>query len=258
MGRSMPVRPTRDDDTRVQIRRTLARLAGTEADIRAELAQEAAGPDDLIGLVTRRIEDTVLPRSYALIGGGREVARLSVSNRRLMALDLMGAEEDMTPPTQSAAQVYARRLHFLAARGLGPIRVHLRGRAADAGGGIASCSARALAKSFAALDRNDGLEGVFDLIRAQSLAWLRCDHAQGETACGGPEDLLMLLRTLSPEPGRTVCPKVGCKPACSVIGVAAGRRAVIATDGTECLLAMIPEAGIGPLIAAWRTLQRPA
>lgn len=260
MGRTLPARSPHDDATRMQMRRTLARLAAADADLRAEFRQEASGPEELIRLVTGQIEETVLPRSYALTDAGREVAWLSVSNRRLMALELVVQDqaEGRGGPSQSAAQVYAHRLHGLATGAVGPMRLHLRGRASGMGGGTASCSARALAESFAALGRDGGLQGFFDLVRAQSLAWLCCDGALNETGSDGPAEILGVLRALWPEQGRSVCPKVGHKPACTVIAIADGRRAFIATDGADCLLAMVPESGVASLVTAWRTVHRPA
>jgi hypothetical protein len=102
-----------------------------------------------------------------------------------------------------------------------------------------------------------GLDGFFELLSAQCLAWLRYEGAQGEVDRDGPTDLLAMLRTLAPEPGRASCPKVGRKAACTVIALADARRAVIATDGAECLLAVVPEAAVSTVMAAWKTTHRP-
>jgi len=260
MGRTLPASSTRDTSTVLHLRRTLARVAAPDADLRASLREAAHGPEDLIRLVARQIEETVLPRSYALIADRQDLARLSISNRRLMALSLVTQETDIGADegALSAAQIYARRLHALARDAAGPVRLHLLGRASGLGGGMASCSARALVESFAALGGDGGLDGFFELLSGQCLAWLRVEGGQGETGSDGPADVLATLRRLLPEHGRTGCPKVGQKPACTVIALGDAGRAVIATDGAACMLALVPEAALAAVLAAWKASQRPA
>ena len=261
MGRILPAGSTPETSTIGHLRRALARVAAADADLRSSLGQVAETPEELIALVARQIDETVLPRSYALIAAGQELARLSISNRRLMALDLAapqagpGADETGL----GAAQIHARRLHALARDAApAPMRLHLLGRAGGLGGGMASCSARALSESFAALQGDGGLQGFFELLSGQCLAWLRLEGGQGETACDGPAELVALLRRLSPEHGRTSCPRLGQKPACTVIALGPARRAVIASDGAACMLALVPEAAMGAVLAAWKATQRPA
>lgn len=255
MGRMMAARRMQDCDAAGRLRQKLVRLSADAAALLAERNETALDSASLMRLLTREIDDAVLPRSLALMAQGQEQARLTVSNRRLAGLDLAGvaqADAPQPPDSETAAQVHAERLKRLAARGhdlslrsLGPATGTNRGAAA-------SCSARQLAAALLALDREGRLEGVFRALRASSLAWVMCP-GRGDVRTEGPEDLVACMTGMAEDPA-SHCQVGGKAPRCTILSLPEARRLLIAADGDDCLLVALHEADLAQAMQVWRDL----
>ncbi len=253
MGRMIAARRMQDCDTAGRLRQKLVRLSAHAAALLAERDETASDSASLMRLLTREIDDAVLPRSLALMVQGQEQARLTISNRRLAALDLADAAQTdapQPPDSETAAQMHAERLkrlvgrgHDLSLRPLGPATGTNRG-------GAASCSARQLAAALLALDTERRLECVFRALRASALAWVMC-RGEGETRAEGSEELVACMTGLA-ENHASHCQVGGKAPRCTILSLPKASRLLIAADGDGCLLVALNKADLAQAMQVWR------
>lgn len=251
----MPARRMQDCDAAGRLRQKLVRLSADAAELRAERDETATDSASLMRLLTREIDDAVLPRSLALMAQGQEQGRLTMSNRRLAALELAGvaqADVPQPPDSDTAAQIHAERLKRLVGRGQ-ELSLRCLGLATGTNrGGAASCSARQLAAALLALDTEGRLEGLLRALRASALAWVMCPGG-GDMRKGGPEDLVACMTGLA-EDRASRC-QVGSKaPCCTILSLPEARRLLIAADGDDCLLVALREADLAQAMQVWREM----
>ena len=255
MRRMMHARPTPDRDAARRLREKLMRLSANAAELLEERDETASDSASLLRLLTREIDDAVLPRSFALMAQGQEQARLTMSNRRLAAFDLAGAvptDAAQPPDSETAAQVHAERLKRLVDKGW-VLSLRAIGPALGADrGGAASCSARQLAAAVIALDTEIRLEGVLRALRARALAWAMCGD-RDDMRSEGPGELIDVLSALTGDCALP-CQVGGKAPRCTILSLPGARHLLIAADGADCLLLVVNESDLAPAMQVWREI----
>lgn len=224
---------------------------------------EASANDDpasvALRLILREIDETVLPRHLTVFDGDHPMARLVVSNRRLLALEY-DQDTASEPPSDSeaAARLFARQLRKLTsrARSLG---LRATGRASDIGIAGVSCSAQRLAQA-AGLSETEGgtnqLDAFLDHVKPFSHGWART--GEDADSKGGDADLSFQLAELiasgygQPRPVG-VAP---LRPECAVLPLPEEVSLVMATEGRRRLLAVIPTVSSPEIMSFWAGIYR--
>lgn len=215
--------------------------------------------------VLREIDETVLPRRIVVQSGRRVVARLLVSQRRLFAVRIEEKPGDTTGPEPGdpaqAARMFAARLQK-ALHGISDMRMTVARSNFEPGTDRVGCSVAGLAFAMGVRigqARATDLEALRRVVIARADAWLHQRNDTGQPEADGDIALIAELHLMAAEAtARAVQSgarrRIGANaPSCTLFPVAAGKVALSAQADADLLLAILPEAEIQPLIAAWQT-----
>ena len=122
--------------------RLLRRFSTSAKDLASERGTLPDSPDARLQALLSEIDETVLPRRVNLRAGEQSVARLTISNRRLVAVDLSGSSPQQAQ-LQSTADQFAEGLLGIAGTE-GPLSVTVDHRPAQSDSLEATCSVSAL------------------------------------------------------------------------------------------------------------------
>lgn len=238
------------------------------ADLLHRLAQ--TGPDVMAGepgvmnlrLMLREIDETVLPRELSVFDGQRLLARLKVSNRRLVDLIVVGDDaQDRDLEPDAAERVFARQLAELAGRGK-HLQVRVTARAPEFGQTGISCSAARLATA-AGLDASQGLDlcaldAFQDRLTPQAGAWIRVGSSPGEVCSGGDRVAVARLQALHARGFASASPMQVARnqPGCTLLPLPGNLNLVVAVDGRRRLLALIPASRATAVTSDWSAIYR--
>ncbi len=214
----------------------------------------------LLELVTRTVDETVLPRNYTLTNGAGHIAMLTVSNRRLFGLrfddtlhpeqrsDALGADElagDILNQLRSVCETP------------GPYQLHLHSRAESLSAVDASCSVACLRKASSIPQDENRLASFSSRIQSMAEAWLYNENTGRPSQCSGPADIQERLLVLEEEiiernndRNRSLRTAL-VKPSLTVLPFRDGKRVIIALDKQNFILAIIREAEVQGIIQFW-------
>lgn len=256
MARLSTPRNAGKDEVLTPLRRLATRLA--EADLNAAAAPVDEDFAGLVGLVAREVEETVLPRSFALTDGPRDVAALTVSNRRLVGMNDDAGAVVAGPQTGAAAELFALKLQDLWRNAEGPLRLRLTGRAEGFSVGEMSCSADDLTRAAAALNDPAGAAAFLAGLHARALALLVRESAEAAAQTAGDAALCEALGKLDAELSQagsgkgSTLPQTEAQPSCAVLPYGPDRRIVMASEGGGLVLAVIASEEVDTVLAEWR------
>ncbi len=255
-----------DTATGERLRDILARAATPADSLRAELAAPSRDFTALIGLLSRQIDETVLPRRFALVSAAGTEASFVVSNRRLIELEIAGRkiafDSDAHADADSVARTCARALKALSLRS-GPMHLRLVDRAPKVATQGTTCTARHIAGFSAATGFENRMKSFLKATHARSLGWLyRAED--GQAVRHAPDaaviDILARLdRTVADqaEDRRAARRVERGGPSCTTFAIADDCHALVAEQGKDRIVAAFPADGITAAIAAWhRIFQR--
>lgn len=228
---------------------------------------EAAGGDVATSnmlKILREIDETVLPRYLTVFDGDTAVARLLVSNRRLMEVDVEGeADTAAVADPEAAARVFARRLRHVAGQ-CQQLDIRVTGRDLITGHSGISCSAAQLAAvaglSAPGAARQDRMNRFLERVKPLVKAWVQTGTHSGEEAEGGDTDLAERLRNLSRDGyGQVRRGRVSPgRPDCAVLPLSGIESLVCASDGDARVLALVSGGAAADILAAWSEIYRSA
>ncbi len=164
----------------------IARLAVAPQDlVEARQALPASGPARLQALL-QEIDETVLPRLLHLKCGARAIACLTVSQRRLIDIDMPG-RPSLPRDAEKLTQLMAARLQEIA-ESRGAMSITVARRPDSPTQAEAACSVAALRRAFTLSGSQNAMDRLWPQIEAQSAAWTLWSGsaAQGK-ASGAPE-----------------------------------------------------------------------
>ncbi len=218
------------------------------------LATAPAYPDDQpredgLTAILRRIGATVLPRDIAVMARGREVARLLISNRRLLRVTVPGGGAPASEPTdpEAAATAFAALLR----RHLPADAPALRIARPPVGVGMpdlgCDCDQLSRALGVSPPARAPVARGFDERVQGLAAAWLR-QHRDGRVlARGGDAHAALLDEVLA----RADWPSTGEAAQCLLLPGPAGIDLSISGTADERLICLTPAASRPRLFAAW-------
>jgi hypothetical protein len=189
------------------------RLAAPAGELLAPRRALPPSPRDRLRCLLAEIDETVLPRLLVLSLDGREVGRLTVSHRRLIAVD--GA--DPAAGGQDLAETLAAPLRRLAAL-RGEMRLTMRRRTTVPAGPEPACGMAALARVLAPDlgPAGDPFDRLMARLAPLALAQFQWDAGGGPARFAGASDLRGLLEGLArqqlappPRPAPPLGPRIG-------------------------------------------------
>lgn len=242
-----------------RLARVVARMAEPDVALPVSRQRRAGDPDRLLITVLREIDETVLPRQITLNVDENASVRLSVANRRLIAVETAdggNAAQDEPGDPLAAARIFTKRLRAVLD---GAQRIEfVHARRGDAGGRDAiSCSAQSLAKAagvpLGILGAAAGLDDYLGALKPIALAWLFSAAPGAEDAdFGEPDDLAALRafrdRTRADQKARIQA----ASPACTVLPLPDGRVLIAATTLGQDLIALAPSTHLKQIVSAWQ------
>lgn len=257
-------RPSGQPTGSARLRAVLERLVGYDA---AAGNGRPAGPADGAGALAallREIDETVLARELALTAATGGVARLAISNRRLVSLRIDGDPDPDDPPPDpySAARHYVRLLRqFLKDAVTVEFALARIGFDPDLPG--ARCSARNLADTAALPLAGDGdaarIGAFAGAIAPLAVAWSLEPGAAAVETSGDESDLACLAAvadTLADPGSRQATSWGGADPICVLLPSAPGSRTLVASAGPARFLALLPEQHMRETLTAWNAIVR--
>ncbi|MDQ2090891.1 hypothetical protein [Marimonas arenosa] len=255
-------RKAKQPDAHAPLRQIAERLAADSAG--DDVAAEANTFADLIAMIAREIDETVLPRKVALVRDGREIAILTLSNRRLVKLKSGGQKGVGDAAPGKAAAVFARRLQTIWESGDAPVRLRLTGRAEGFSVSEASCSARDLLEAAEQpATHADAVVFLAELqARAATLLVRESDEATPKT--DGETAHFEALRVIDRELAGAVAGKgasaalrqTSARPSFTVLPYGDGLRVVMAREGEGLVLGVVDASETTALMDAWHAAFR--
>lgn len=221
------------------LRRALARLNADLADYLDTPLQDMAQVWDA---VLREIDETVLPRRFALANDAGVLAHLSITSRRLIGVQLPGHDtvSDTAPPSTQFAKLIAR-----ACAAGGPFHLNLSDRDGAISEAGQSCTVEDLRSAISNLPTENQLHGFSGQIEPMALAWLFFADAKTDPHHGGDATHFTLLAELAAKTRRDAAgragpaAKIAAKPSCTVLPLDDTQCIAIATDGNTLFLAVL-------------------
>jgi hypothetical protein len=242
------------DDRRSEI---LARLGTDPRQLGVERRSFPQGVAARLAAMLKEIDETVLPRVLCLTSNRGEVARLTVSHRRLIAVDLPGrpfAPRD----TDTLPDLMAARLVEIAETRTDLVLTIAR-RASVPDHAETACSVLALTKSLETATPQNAFDRLLDQASARCQARLLWSATNAQMHFSGAEDWKVPLQTLVANframgRDRQVDARVGpLRTEGVAIPVDADRVVVIAVHDKKGFAVVLPrEAGLA-MIAAWQS-----
>lgn len=203
------------------------------------------------------IDETVLPRLLVLEQAGREVGRLTVSHRRLIAVD--GAAP--AAEGQDLAETLAAQLRRLAGM-RGDMRLSTRRRVAVPAGPEPACGVTALARALAPDlgPAGDPFDRLIARLAPLALAQFQWDAGGGPARFRGAAELRPLLETLArrqlappARPASQIGPRIGPAQVDGlVLPLDAARIFLLARREGRGLAALLPRGPGLEALAAWQ------
>ncbi|NRB17675.1 MAG: hypothetical protein HRU33_08955 [Rhodobacteraceae bacterium] len=252
------------DNATSPLRQALLRLSADVSDLQAERRDAAQGQASLTRSLLAAIDEVMLPRQLTLYFGQVVVARLLVSQRRLLSLDLT----EQTAPTAAAAaadhrgqtpaaQIYAERLHHLSAR-YRDTGFRITRQICETGLETDSCSASQLAECLALPQQDSRLARLLTMISASADAWVLQVETAGQNRCHGPAPLCRQLATLAAtdraakQKNRHPLRLPDKTPHYLLLSISSEIKLMVACDQTETLLIALPAQHLAAADAAWQ------
>lgn len=173
----------------------LRRLATEPASLAAERRVLPGEASERLQALLRQIDEIVLPRLLRLFCAGREVARLTVSQRSLVALDMPG-RPPMPEDAADLVDICAPRLVELANL-RGDLSLKVERRAARPGRALAACSVPALTLAVALTSSQSAYDRLLRQAEARSFARLMWSEASPTAQFVGAPEWKALLATMA-------------------------------------------------------------
>lgn len=252
-----------DTETAIRIRGIVERSTIPGPTLRAESGLKISGYVELIERLMREIDETILPRRLALFSDGEPVAVMTVSNRRLLDLEIDGRKVALGADTESSpetfARIHAQALRVLSARS-GSLTLRVIGRAPQALASGASCLAHHLAAFRDTACLVNRLETFLEQVHPLSRGWILriADTEDRRHAPDGEvhQRLTVLARHLSSRDGsRERSGHVNWSgPLCTSFSISEDMRTLIASEGNDWLIAALPEREVSCAMAQWTAI----
>lgn len=247
------------------LRQALERLASEDAGALRSTEAKAAGFTELIDQIAREVDETVLPRNLVLLDGDEELAMLTISNRRLVAVrsakDHGAKNPSDAADAAEAAKEFLEKIHAISEEA-GPIRLRLKGRVEGFSVNEMSCSASDLMAAAREHAQKSRLDVFLADVRKQAEAWVFRPVVGADVKQDGPDELCEALATLEREFDQITANqgealrRTSMKPNCTFIPYTQDRRFCVAVDGESALFAVVAEPGASALMNAWRKAYR--
>ncbi|WP_135502103.1 hypothetical protein [Roseovarius aestuariivivens] len=224
---------------------------------KSTLSQDYAA---LIAHLSQEIDETILPRKFALFSDAGIEATFVVSNRRLIELKIgkrtVEFDTEMDTDADTVARVCARALRALSLRS-GPLRVRPIGRATKVNRNGATCAARHLLEYSRLSQLQNRLKTFLKTTHSKSLGWVY-HSADGQIVSHDPDKTIrdhlhkLLQKVMSENVGCRRLGRLGrAGPTCSAFEMATDIQVLIADDGNDRLLAAIPTSHLSKALAQW-------
>lgn len=173
----------------------LMRLAADARALAAERRLLPRGVEARLAFLLREIDETVLPRLMRLFCAGREVARLTVSQRSLIALDMPG-RPSMPEDAADLVDICAPRLIELANL-RSDLSLKVERRPAQPSRALAACSVPALTLAVALTSSQSAYDRLLRQAEARSFARLMWSEANPAAQFAGAPEWKALLATVA-------------------------------------------------------------
>lgn len=248
------------DETAHRLRDAFVRTTTPPDALRAEKQTPGQNFKELIQCLSREIDETVLPRKLALYSGDDIVATMIVSNRRLVELEIGGekveVQSDGDADPETVARAYAQALKSISARS-GSLLLRPIGRAPQTAMNSAACTAQHLSVFGEASAFENRMQLLLKQIHTHSFGWI-FRPGEGEAVAHDPKaDIFERLKTLdqnvmaqAKNNGRFSRVDKS-RPFCSAFALTDNVQALIATDGSDRLVAAVPQADLCSAMDHW-------
>lgn len=240
--------------TEDQLSRLLDRLSSAPESLAAERQSLPQSADSRLQFLLREIDETVLPRHLDLLASGHRVARLTVSNRRLIDIDTPGRAAPPEDP-QAMAELFAESLTKLA-RMAGDMALQVTRRTALPSHPEAACSVHTLEQLLGIEPSHIPFERLCRQIEAKALSQLAWTNGS-EAATGAPEwapalrDIAARYRAMHSKPRKA--PRIRpMRTEGIVLPLSDDLIVAIVSLAENGLAAVLPRAEGLALIAAWQ------
>jgi len=217
----------------------------------------------LIEQLCQQIDETVLPRKFALMSDAGVEATIVVSNRRLIELEIrerkVALDAGANSNAETVAQECAKALRALSLAS-GPLRVRLIGRASGFTTNGTTCTAKYLLEYSRPSTLQNRLKAFLKESHARSLGWIYCS-GDGQAVTHDPdEEIMTWLRSLQEKvvsqgddkANRRSVERAG--PTCSAFAMTADTQVLIAKDGADRLFAVFPTADLATAMSSWHRM----
>ncbi|SHL33187.1 hypothetical protein SAMN05444414_11114 [Roseovarius marisflavi] len=261
MVRIAKARQIGSEETARHLRGALVRLGMDRDELLADIRETATDHQSLLRIIMREIDEAVLPRKMALLSDSGIEAMLVASNRRLIELRTndtvqQKAEGGETDP-EDAARAYAQTIKKIGQQAAGTALQRM-GRALNPSTSGKSCSAARLAEVSESLGHENRMHGFLKMIQPRAKGWIMRAREGRDVEREGPEAVLLRLDHVE----KIFAAHRGAKgtlrrldragPSCSAFALAPGWQAIVARDGTDSLLAAVPNQGRVAVMDDWR------
>jgi len=219
----------------------------------------------LIERLSREIDETVLPRKFALVSDAGTEATFVVSNRRLIELDIGGRKLEFDAEADTDADTVARTCaKALRALSLQCSLLHVRTieRAPKVTTKGATCAARHLLQYSRPSHLQNRLKAFLQSTHANSMGWLY-HSGDGQTVTHGPDEGIMQHlnklhhKVISRANDRECVRRVErAGPTCSAFAMTADAQVLVAEDGNDRLLAVFPTSDLTTVMKTWHQVVR--
>lgn len=210
-----------------------------------------------LSVLLDEIDSIVLPRRLHVKSGQDEIARLIVSQRRLVDIELPG--RNPTPPEgASQAMTLANRLVEIAGW-RGPLSLSVSRRSGSAGRAEVACSVAALRSALELATTEGAYDRLIRLVEAQTLALLRWTAKGAQVQFTGTPALRTTIHAIA-ESYLDMAAKTRADAKAGplrtegmMIPVEGDLALVIASFGKQGFVSVLPRQTALDLIAAWQS-----
>lgn len=234
----------------------LYRFSTSAQQLAAEYGKLPDSPDSRLRSLLAEIDETVLSRCVTLRAADQTVARLTISNRRLVAVDMPGNANPQAK-SQSTADYFAQCLVAIATTGA-PLSVTADRRPAQSDSLETTCSVRTLKSALGHDAGQSTFEQFAQMIAPQMIAQLSWSASAAQPDFTGEPDWQDLLQAYAREfrnRGKGNRSGAHFEPDETegvVIPLSADQALVIAGVADQGIAAILPQAAGLEAIAAWQ------